>query len=270
MDDVYVVEVATTGPKGAPSDRVAEIAVCKVLSDGSDYDTVYHDGVSIDPLDLGKGPLDYMESNFGILPEDLYEGSPEDRVVSDFQRAVFGRECTSYNVGNVFGKHLNFEPWDATRNLTLLPSISVRLPADLRGPPEEEHLLIRRAYDAMCPGDPAGVGDGRRAMDLAQMSASVAALLRRQGLFRSGSQPHAVDPDGEVVHEHQCQASEVHQRVDDPAGDCQEQCEQEHGEPDGRDEEQEAERQCDVSPLLPRVPVDESETQQSDESGDDR
>lgn len=31
MDDVYVVELATTGPSGYPKDTVAEIAVCRVL-----------------------------------------------------------------------------------------------------------------------------------------------------------------------------------------------------------------------------------------------
>ena len=69
MDDVYVVEVAVTGPKGAPKDRVAEVAVCRVLSDGSDFETVYNDSVALDPLDLGKEPLDYMEANYGITPE---------------------------------------------------------------------------------------------------------------------------------------------------------------------------------------------------------
>ena len=182
MDDAYVVQVAVTGPRGFPNDSVAEIAVCRVLADGSDFETVYCDGVFLDPRDLGKEPLDYMEGAYGIEPEDLYAGSPRERVVSDFQRIVFGRECTSYNVGAVFGKHLSYEPWNATGNVTLLPSISVRLPQELRGPKEEEHLLIRAAYDALCPGDPAEVGDGRRAIHLAQMSASVLAALRRDGL----------------------------------------------------------------------------------------
>ena len=214
MDDVHVVEIAVTGPKGAPNDRVVEIAVCRVLFDGSDFDTLYSDSIALDPLDLGKGPLDYLESNYGITAQDLYAGSPEGRVVEDFQKILFGAECTSYNVGNVFGKHLNFEPWDATRNLTLLPSVSVRLPAELRGPPE--HLLIRRAYMSLCPGDPAGVGDGRHAIDLAQMSASVTALLRREGLFRArtwrrGLSERAcpVEPEDHPVHYDECQTSQV-------------------------------------------------------------
>lgn len=210
MDDVYVVEVASTGPAGIPNDEVAEIAVCRVFSDGSDFDTVYNDGVALDPRDLGKEPLDFMHENFGIEPEDLYGGSPRERVASDFQKVVFGKECTSYNVGAVFGRYLSFEPWDSTRNLTLLPSISVRMPSDLRGPPDREHVLIKEAYDRLCPGDPVMIGGGRRAIHLAQMSASVLAVLRREGLFRSEPHLHDRDAEDDVGERYQ-----VHDRVED-------------------------------------------------------
>ena len=84
MEDVYVVQVAATGPRWCPEDEVAEIAICKVLPDDSDFETVYNDGIALDPMDLGKAPLDYMSSEFGIEPEDLYAGSELGRVVSDF------------------------------------------------------------------------------------------------------------------------------------------------------------------------------------------
>lgn len=217
MDDVYVVELATTGPSGYPKDTVAEIAVCRVMSDGSDFETVYNDGIALDPKDLGKDPLDYMEENYGIVPEDLYVGSDVSRVASDVQGLIFGKECTAYNVGNVFGKYLSFEPWDCARNLTVLPSISVRLPPELKGPPEMEHTLIRSAYDAICPGDPAMVGDGRRAIHLAQMAASVFATLRRNGLARSGSETENHRTQDEI---RQCR--QVEQRIDDEQRDGEE------------------------------------------------
>ena len=88
-------------------------------------------------------------------------------------------------MGNVFGKHLNYEPWDCTRNLTVLPSISMRLDPELKGPPEREHELIRTAYDELCPGDPACVGDGKGALDLARMAVSVLMRLRAEGWYRS-------------------------------------------------------------------------------------
>lgn len=181
MDDVYVVEIATTGPKGAPIDGVAEVAVCRMLADGSDFDTVFDSMISRDPRDLGKVSLDFMSSTYGIEPEELYAGEKEMHVVRRFQDLVFGRDCTSYSVGNVFGKHLSFEPWDCTGNLTLLPSISVRLDPELRGPPEREYELVRSAYERFCPGDPACVGDGRRAVHLAQMAVSVLMRLRIDG-----------------------------------------------------------------------------------------
>ena len=126
MDEVYVVQVATTGPKGAPSDGVAQICICRMLPDGSDFDTVYDAELSMDPRDIGKESLDYMSENYGLNAEGLYAGEACEDVVKEVQRIIFGRECTSYNVGNVFGMHLNFEPWDCTRRLTLLPSISMR------------------------------------------------------------------------------------------------------------------------------------------------
>ena len=133
MDEVYVVEIAATGPKGMPSDTVVQIGICRMLADGSDFDTVYDATVALDPKDLGKESLDYMMECHGIAPEELYVGVDEKTVVSEVQGIIFGKECASYNVGNVFGKYLNFEPWDCTRNLTLLPSISMRLDRDLKG-----------------------------------------------------------------------------------------------------------------------------------------
>ena len=183
MDEVYVVQVATTGPKGAPSDGVAQICICRMLPDGSDFDTVYDAELSMDPRDVGKASLDYMSENFGLNAEGLYAGESSEDVVKEVQRIIFGRECTSYNVGNVFGMHLNFEPWDCTRRLTLLPSISMRLAPELKGPPEREHILIRRAYDELCRGDPACVGDGKDATALAQMAVSVLMGLRSNSWF---------------------------------------------------------------------------------------
>ncbi len=183
MDDVYVVQIASTGPKGMPTEAVSEVAVCRMLADGSDFDTVLDESVAMDPRDLGKESLDWMSASYGINPEELYGGEDRDTVVKRVQNALFGRECTSYNVNNVFGKYLCYEPWDCTGELTLLPAISGRLPADLRGPAEREHELIRAAYDSLCPGDPACVGDGRRAVHLAQMSASIMMALRTNGLL---------------------------------------------------------------------------------------
>lgn len=181
MDEVYVTELVTTGNMGYPKDEVAEVAICRMLADGSDFDLVYNDAVALDPRDLGKDSLDFLQQDCGMEPEELYAGEEKGIVAKHVQDVLFGKECTSYNVGSTYGKYLCFEPWDLTRNATMLPSISARLPIELKGPPEREHELIRLAYDRMCPGDPAEVGDGRRAIHLAQMAVSIMMVLRREG-----------------------------------------------------------------------------------------
>lgn len=263
MDDVYVVEVATTGPGGYPSDSVAEIAVCRVFGDGSDFETVYNDGVFLDPKDLGKGPLDYMQANYGIEPEDLYAGSDASRVAKDFQKTVFGRECTSYNVGSTFGRFLSFEPWDSAGELTILPSISVRLPSELKGPPEKEHELIRLAYGSLCPGDPACAGDGMRAIHLAQMASSILMELRRRGLARSSRQAQERGVDDQVG-----QGGQVQEGVDDEQRDRQDPRDQRDDErqDDGRDEEDQSDdeehRSALVAPVVELPHPEESEEAQ--------
>ena len=42
MEDLYVVEIAATGTKGAPSDAVAEVAVCLLPGSGSEFETVFY------------------------------------------------------------------------------------------------------------------------------------------------------------------------------------------------------------------------------------
>lgn len=210
MDEVYVVEVATTGVNGCPRDRVAEIAVCKVS--GRDFETVYFETLALDPLDLGKESLDYMSETFGIEPESLYAGIEEDAAVSAIQKIIFGKYCTSYTVGNVFGRYLSFEPWDATRNVTLLPALSARLPQEFKGAPWEEPIRLAEAYRAFCPDDPAQVGEGRRAIHLAQMASSVLLDLKDRGMYRFHSIGAGTDRSNHSVEKH----DDVHYGVDDP------------------------------------------------------
>lgn len=182
MDEVYVVEIVPTGARGMPYDAVAEVGVCRMFPEGNDYETVFDGRVSMDPLDIGKDSLDFLSDEFGIGASDLYMGDDRDSVVKGLQDRIFGRECTSFDVRFTFGKFLCFEPWDTTRELTLLPSYSIRLPTEVRNPPEGKSPL-EYAYEKFCPGDPANVGESRHAVDLAQISVSLMMLLRREGLF---------------------------------------------------------------------------------------
>ena len=137
MDEVYVVEVSTTGPKGAPADAVAQIAVCRMLPDGSDFDTVYDATVAMDPKDLGKESLDHLSGCFGINPEDLYLGEDLNRVVGDVQEMsrrprLRGRRegCPGSGAHGGLGAHeaqgRRVVPISAQNVLTVKPSMKVR------------------------------------------------------------------------------------------------------------------------------------------------
>jgi len=178
MDDVFVVEAAFSGPKGFPLDRIIEVSVCRMHRDGTDYDTVYDSLVHADPMDLGKDSLDYIQENYGITAEMLYAAPDEEVVVKELRSKLDSdAECTSFNVNRTFGQFLCVEPWDLNGEVTLLPSISSRLPP-------EYSKTLREAYDYVTPGNPMGI-EGSTSMDKCLMSVSIMMKLRQTGFFRS-------------------------------------------------------------------------------------
>ena len=179
-----------TGPGGFPQERVVEVSVCRMYSDGTDFDTMYDSFVFAEPMDLGKVSLDYLSDNYGITAEMLYVAPPEDIVVRELFDKLRDRECTSFDVNRTFGQFLCVEPWDLNGEVTFLPSISGRIPPEYAGD-------IKSAYDYVTPGNPMDV-HGSTSMDLCLMSTSIMMRLRQSGYFRS-----------EVPEEH----AQIHDRV---------------------------------------------------------
>ena len=175
MDDVYVVEAAYTGPNGFPMDRVIEVSVCRVLKDGSDYDTVYDSFVFTDPIDVGKDSLDYIQETYGITAETLYAAPDVDVIAKELLVKLKDKECTSFDVNRTFGQFLCVEPWDLNGEITFLPSINGRIPPEYAG-------SIKDAYDYVTPGNPMGVS-AKTSMDLCLMSTSIMMKLRQTGFF---------------------------------------------------------------------------------------
>ncbi len=173
MDDVVVVECATTGTKGFPIDRVIEVSVCRMHRDGMDFDTVYDSFVYADPMDIGKDALDHLQNEYGITAETLYAAPEEGIVVKELFSKIKGSECTSFNVNLTFGKFLCVEPWDLNMEITMLPSIASRLP------PEYSRSLPD-AYHHFCPDNPMDVS-GRTSMDRCLMSTALMMRLRQDG-----------------------------------------------------------------------------------------
>lgn len=179
-----MVEVNGDGAESYPDSTVAEIGICSVDLETKDFDTIYHEVIKLDPLDLGKTSLDWLSATSGMDVRELYLGSPVKEVAEHVRKILKGNYVACFDIGEVFGKYLIYEPWDLTHEVSVMPSVYRRLPGNAvkRG----DELLndrIRTAYSAMCPGDPACIGEGRRALHMAQMTSEIIIRLRSQGLY---------------------------------------------------------------------------------------
>jgi hypothetical protein len=76
-------------------------------------------------------------------------------------------------------------PWDITCMAEIMPSISAKMPISLRcKSPEDEPQIIYKAYHRLCKENPASVGRGRRATDLAKMSAYLLFHMHGKGKYK--------------------------------------------------------------------------------------
>lgn len=184
MSSIYVVEVNTDGDRGYPENVVVEVGICRIDTENLDYDSVYGELIEKDPLDMGKTSLDILTGRAGIDVRELYHGLPEEDVVSDVRKILKGQDVACFDVRETFMKYLLDMPWDLTKEAMIMPAVSFRIPRDLnvkRDDPVQDRIAA--AYEALCPGDPAGVKDGRRALNLAQMTSEILIKLRKDGMY---------------------------------------------------------------------------------------
>lgn len=181
---MYVIEVNADGDKGYPDNIVVEVGVCKVDLDRMDFDSIYNDIILLNPVDMGKTSLDWLTDTAGIDVRELYLGTPQEEVVSNVKELLKGNEVACFDVGVTFGRFLLYEPWDFTKEITVMSSISSRIPSNA-SPIVKTNLQERigYAYSKLCPDDLANIGKGRRALHLAQMTSEIVIKLRKNGLY---------------------------------------------------------------------------------------
>lgn len=181
---MYVIEVNADGDKGYPDNIIVEVGICRVDLDRMDFDSIYNDIILLDPLNMGKTSLDWLTDTAGIDVRELYLGSPQEEVVSKVKEILKGNEVACFDVGETFGRFLLFEPWDLTKKVTIMSSVSSRIPSNA-SPILKTNLQERigYAYSKICPDDLAEIKDGRRALHLAQMTSEIIIRLRKSGLY---------------------------------------------------------------------------------------
>lgn len=183
-DEIFVVQALSTGPDGYPYDEIVDIAVCRVDLENEEYQTVYHNVIFYDPKVLGKKKLDYLSSTGGPYAEEIYAGDPEKKVAEEISKIIDGKEISAFDVKQEFGRYMICDPWDITYRSSVMPSVSSRMPISLKcKTPSDEPITIRKAYRRLLRNDPACVGNGRRAIHLAQMTSELMLYMRAKGKY---------------------------------------------------------------------------------------
>lgn len=179
-EEVFVVQVVTDGDYGFPLDRVCEIGICKVDLDTASVESIYSARIFLEPGSFTKKQRAYFEDTSGEKVEVLLEGIPLEDVVTDVKELLTGKTITSFDVSFTIKKFLINEPWDISKEMTVMASGGRGLPPTALGDqPKNENLAISKAYDLLFPDDSMGIGNGRSALDIALKSSFL--MLRARG-----------------------------------------------------------------------------------------
>lgn len=180
-EEIFVVQVVTDGDYGFPLDRVCEIGICKVDLEKVTVDSVYSARTFLEPGSFTKKQKAYFEETSGESVDVLMNGTPLDYIVEDVKRLLNGKTVTSFDVSFTIKKFLINEPWDITKEMTIMGSGGRGIPSSVLGDqPKNENLAIYNAYKALFPNDEMCIGDGRTALDLALKSSFL--MLRAREL----------------------------------------------------------------------------------------
>jgi len=178
--DVCVLEVNTSGPKGFPDDEVIEIGICGVDLAGMSTENLYSARIRYDTSFWSEEKKEYTK-RCGITFDDIDNGVPLDTVCKTVKGILRGRSVASYDIRNVFYRYMVNEPWDLTKEVTIMPSVCSRLPSSHRcNIPSDENIHIRNSYSKIFSDDPMNVGDGNSALDAALMTSAIMMELRKK------------------------------------------------------------------------------------------
>ena len=181
--DILVLEVISNGPDGYPNDCVVDIGICGIDFETSRIDSIYSATVHHDI----SGWDDIKRNNVtaqGISLDDVANGIPADDVRAHIMERIHGTPVASFDVRNVFTKYMINDPWDFTKEITIMPSVASRLPPSLGCKnPSEENVRIRNAYNRLFEDDPMNVGTRATALDHALMASAILLRLKKNGRY---------------------------------------------------------------------------------------
>lgn len=181
--DVHVLQIITNGPSGYPKDDVVDIGICGVDLKNMEVDSLYSMTVGYDVNEWSTEKTEHLKQT-GLDMNDVMNGAPLEDVCADVKRILFGKMISSFDIRNVFYRYMVNEPWDLTKETSVMPSVSSRLPPSLRcSEPSDENKKIFESYERLFTDDPMNIGSGRKALDYSLMTSAILMELRKRGKY---------------------------------------------------------------------------------------
>ena len=190
-DEIYVLDTETTGLKGAPTDLVLDVGICKVrLSEGiveDCYEAVL--GYDVDDWD------DYLRnawifSNSDLTLDDVaFSRKSAAQVMDEVRRILKGKAVATYNMEYDLGKFLYQEPWNMhgwfneCTDIMKAATPICKIPNQY-GYKDYQYPRLEVAYEKITSGDPAGL---RGKQDHRALSDARAASWLMVQMYRDGA-----------------------------------------------------------------------------------
>ena len=181
--DVFVLEIISSGPGGYPEDEVVDIGICGIRFEDSRIDSIYSATVRCDTSEWDDTKKNRLIS-CGISIQEIMHGIPVEDVCARVKDILNNRAVASFDVRNVFSGYMVNDPWDLTKEVSIMPSVSSRLPASMGCRiPSDENVCIRNAYNRVFDDDPMNIKAGENALDHALMTSAILLRLRKTGRY---------------------------------------------------------------------------------------
>jgi DNA polymerase-3 subunit epsilon len=187
--EVLVIDTETTGLKGAPIDKVVDIAVCRVTLGSDKVDVIYSSVVGHDTSTWGSElRRSWIFENTDLTLEMVNKAPAEAQVIKEVTDILKDANVTSFNFAYDFNKFLYLEPWSLRDRFVPFKCImeASKVVCKLPGLYEDyKWPKLGEAYSMIVKGDPANVNgiQAHRAQSDAVIASHILLELYRTGNY---------------------------------------------------------------------------------------
>ena len=118
LDEIYVVDLETTGLTGYPYDKILQIAICKLFPKKYRYEIMLN--TTIKQEITRKISNCYIVDLSPQILEEIPFGIPLEKVVLKTKEILKNNHYTTYNTGYDYDKFLSYSDWNLHKPLFCL------------------------------------------------------------------------------------------------------------------------------------------------------